>query len=429
MALSNKELDQILHIISGEASLNKNLDAIALSFHKDFNRSEHFKVGMAVLTLLQNKDLLEKPAERIAALYLLFEMYRSESFSVNPFAPLFHSLVQEAGTNLKSANVSPEVYFISLITSPAARDIFKMNPIQIIKAAQECTSKPDFRHLRQNSQINGKCNIKISSGTSAIIADSENDGKATSEQKEVIRSLVSGQYAPSLSAFEPAWSRPPPPLHDDSNELLWLNPNSSEYTFEWEPLQVNVDSTETEIRKLIAKCLKGTLPQQQQTYVREEINKNPKLIYHIGLTPSKLPALVENNCKIALEVLLHLSQSNQLTEYFTVLVSMELSVHSMEVMNELLGRVVLPPEYIHHYITKCITHCENCKDRLIQHRFVRLVCVFLSSLIRNNVIDVKDLFIEVQAFCIDFSRIREAAGLFRLLKQMDNGGTDITIAT
>jgi hypothetical protein len=133
----------------------------------------------------------------------------------------------------------------------------------------------------------------------------------------------------------------------------------------------------------------------------ELIEKRLKLFKESGATPQNLPKLVENNPLVAHEcllVVLQTSPESVKNEYLSALVGMDITLHTMEVVNRLathgmagLGRrePFLHPEYVNLFITSCIASCENIQDRNSQNRLVRLVCVFIQSLLRNKIVHVQ----------------------------------------
>lgn len=217
-------------------------------------------------------------------------------------------------------------------------------------------------------------------------------------------------------------------------ELIWLTPNNLRLML----IPEDEDKEDHEAREVqFRKVLQGlktqaftkTLTPSDHRMVLEMLNSDSitnndeddeedddddddipgRLIQESGLCPQNLPKLVEYNPLVAHECLLRLLPVEPepiKNEYLSALVGMDMSLHSMEVVNRLAmhnvstddddedddedeEEPILHPEYISLFISSCIASCENMQDKHAQNRLVRLVCVFIQSLLRNKIVRVE----------------------------------------
>ncbi|KAI9344883.1 hypothetical protein BDR26DRAFT_168381 [Obelidium mucronatum] len=112
--------------------------------------------------------------------------------------------------------------------------------------------------------------------------------------------------------------------------------------------------------------------------------------------------------------------------FLDTLVSMPLSLQVMDVVNKLISSPstapFLPEGFANLYIANICQQCATAAgDKQNQARLVRLVCIFLQSLLRNNLIPITNEFeIEVESFCLQFVWVKEASDLFRIVKSWNN---------
>ncbi|KAI4347423.1 hypothetical protein L6164_008238 [Bauhinia variegata] len=431
--LTAEETQTIYSLLKAE---QRPLDEIVADFNSKIPGLNHFTVCSYVVMLLEDKKILNSN-QRLIAFAILHQAYSSQKSASNPFINfIINAACNEEAEKFERAFV---LQLLGIDDSNSGKEFLKQSAADYVKGFDQSLHVfPQLDQLKQkfSDKVHLEpyhCFFKDSS-VENVVPDPDVPSGCDAESPEfdlqpgTKPKLGSGDKDETvvgllsnlpLEGLSPYFIRPlPPRLPIQDGELVWLNPGDN-HELLWDYGMCVDTSRGAAVRDLISKALKGALAPAQQEHVLVELANDPKLVYHCGLTPRKLPELVENNPLIAVDVLTKLINSPEIAEYFTVLVNMDMSLHSMEVVNRLTTAVELPAEFIHMYITNCISSCVNIKDKYMQNRLVRLVCVFLQSLIRNNIINVKDLFIEVQAFCIEFSRIREAAALFRLLKSLE----------
>lgn len=475
--LQTRDLANLLSVLKDAES---SLENVFAAFGKLFAKSEHFRAGCAICILLA--DHLLTNTQRVAGWFILCELYRNDGYATNPFLPLFVDnfrkqstvaekqflahLLSSSTSNKELAKKSSKAVFAEYAAHAASgvEDLPDLNTLlrlhdertptvpalgklQVRPVVLDPHAEPGSVTSSYTQPIDPESPLSVSelpgpappagsgvgsggSSASAAASGSASGGAGAAAGTTSASAGASGATDDSdcgvdlgglfsLTGARPTFARPVPPLLDvDDFELMWTLPVEAAPLL-WDS-SINEDTSKGGVlRDSINKACQGPLPTTLSEQVTAALESDAKMVFHCGLTPAKLPLLVENNPMIAIVCLLKLMPSSQISEYLQALVTMNMSLHSMEVVNRLTTSVELPAEFIHLYISNCISTCEGIKDKYMQNRLVRLVCVFLQSLIRNKIINVQDLFIEVQAFCIEFSRIREAAGLFRLLKTLE----------
>ncbi|XP_019413550.1 PREDICTED: CCR4-NOT transcription complex subunit 11-like isoform X1 [Lupinus angustifolius] len=404
--LSVEESKSLYSLLKSE---QRPLQEIVSEFNSNISHTRHFTLCSYLLMLLEDKKIFST-TQRLIGFALILEAYSSQELASNPFL----SFILNAACHTESENVERAFilqllgvdgsnrgkeflkqsasdyvngFDLSLHDFPPLDQLQKQFPDKVHLEQYHCLFKDgSVRNVVPDPDVPSNCDVDspefgLLPGIKPKIGSGDKD--------EAVVGLLSNL---SLEGLSPQWIRPVPPrLPILDGELVWLNPDDN-HELMWDYGMCIDTSRGAAVRDLIAKALKGALAPAQQEQVLVELANDPKLVYHCGLTPRKLPELVENNPLIAVDVLTKLINSPEIAEYFTVLVNMDMSLHSMEVVNRLTTTVELPSEFIHMYITNCISSCVNIK--VFYLAYVLLAFYFLQN-------KKKSFFRKRLCFCIN----------------------------
>eukprot|EP00913_Durusdinium_trenchii_P028778 g26987.t1 len=301
--LSQQELDCLLNLLK---EANKPFEAIATTFYKNFSKQEQFKAGCVICMLIQDNLLTQ--TQRLVGFYLLYDIYRNDSLPTTPFVPLVVEVVEQT-------NDVVERKFLLQFLSSLPKELPKQSVQSFLQSCDaEHPAIPDldaFRRMHQervsatrSSSSVGPGSAQAALGVRPVINDRSDEGFWVSEENDPTGLELNPEELTLLS-LEPAWSRPVPPL---------LEPTVDEEPL-WDYTMCADTSRGAEVRELIAKAVKTPLPSNQAQVIFD------------GLAQEKLMG------------------GSQISHYFTALVNMEMSLHSMEVVNRLTTSVDLPPEF------------------------------------------------------------------------------------
>jgi hypothetical protein len=274
--ISSKEIVALLDVLRDE---EKPLESASAAFGRAFARTEHFRVACAMCTMLVD-GLIAAPAQRLIALFLLHDLYRSASptgaqtaspaanSSAAPFLPF---LAEQLGRAHEGSGSQVEHNLLCLLLAePPNKDVAKRSALEIRAslAVGEPLPLPNGRELllacAERDQHIPPLRRRGVHGT--VLAGASADEAAVDPLAALAHNAALSARELSLESFEPAFVRPPPPLLALSeDELIWLVPSTEGAALLWDNSMCTENVKSTEVRELMSKAFKVRRRAQPRT--------------------------------------------------------------------------------------------------------------------------------------------------------------------
>ena len=135
------------------------------------------------------------------------------------------------------------------------------------------------------------------------------------------------------------------------------------------------------------------------------------------LTSTSLGQLVHRNKSLAADLLKSLAGTAPFPALL-VLLCTESCAEAIEVVSELQTAVALPEEAVAAFVSAHMAHAKEISTEPLLKSFVRKLCLFIERLVREKLLPAP-LREEVLAFANEYSRVKEASALYRLVCDKD----------
>ncbi|KAK3839913.1 MAG: hypothetical protein J3R72DRAFT_172908 [Linnemannia gamsii] len=446
----------LMDVLNSVQSVQRQLEAVLQERHK-----HHPGLG----------DPTSEPRKvRITSLYLLYSLYSSLPIHQNPFLCLFVDIYTTA---LQNDQQRPERFVISVILNGDGEELAPSTPSELIAIAYEAPIEDQITpgigwESFECQKRGGSCDfIKVLDGWKMAITESECGG---ARKAETLAGTEDSKSKSNAGSEEPTvGKRPHNEQQDDDEEELeeWeieaekhlqdsneIAPAPPVKTAQKSKKAAEITYNRQQMNAIMEQAVIQPLSFDQEQFMLSQFTVDATRV-HIPLpSQESLPGIVDNNPTIAFNLLLYLIQLSSDLEggdsiettqksngaksssakgsakngtvaspepsmvdgYLdTMTRSKRLTLHSLEVVNRLTGATALSPRFLHGYIENAIRCCEQVEDKVGQARVVRMLCVFLQSLLRSGAITIPGYYHALQSFCVQFSRVKEVANLFQAL--------------